>query len=76
MNTHKTTRPLEINFCGSRFTLPAGTMCHLVRGADGISGDLFAVSQAKVVVDLSGNKHDATYRYCWVPADAVEPISR
>lgn len=74
MNTHRTTRDLQVNFCGSSFTLPAGTMCHLVKGASGTEGDLFAVSQSKVIADLSGNPHDAKYRYCWVPADTVEPV--
>ena len=73
MNTHRTTREISLNFHGSQITLPAGTLCHLVKGADGRKGDLFAVSQAKAVADLTCNKHDATYRYCWVPADAVEP---
>lgn len=74
MNTHITTRSLELSFCGSKFTLPAGTLCHLVKGADGLKGDLYAVSQAKVIMDLTGNKHDPIYRYCWVPADAVIPV--
>lgn len=52
-------------------TIPKGTRVHLVKGADGMRGDLWAVSSVSLLVNLTGNNWDPHYRYAWVPADAV-----
>lgn len=56
------------------FTLPAGTVVVLIKGADGIKGDLWAVRDAKVIIDLTGNTHDPIYRYTWVEAADVGEV--
>jgi hypothetical protein len=55
------------------FVLPKGTVVTLVKGADGLKGDLWTVRDSSVIMDLTGNKHDPIYRYTWVSADFVEP---
>lgn len=53
------------------FTLPAGTEVRLIRDADGIRGDLWAVTDISAVIRASGNRHDAVHRYVFVEADEV-----
>lgn len=76
MTTYKTNR--DIHFPENRmypaFTIPQGTVVTLIKGASGTEGDLWAVRDAKLIMDLTGNTHDPKYRYTWVPADAVEAI--
>jgi len=76
MPAHRTAR--DVRYPASRaypaFVLPRGTPVTLVRGADGVKGDLWAVRDAKVVMDLTGNTHDPEHRHTWVPADAVEAV--
>jgi hypothetical protein len=38
----------------------------LVKGASGTKDDLYAVADAKLLVDLTGNSHDPKYRYAFV----------
>lgn len=65
----------DLHFPESRmycaFTLPKGTPVVLIKNASGTEGDLYAVRDAKTIMDLTGNTHDPKYRYVWVPADAV-----
>jgi hypothetical protein len=72
--THRTSR--DIDFPETRecpaFTLPKGASVVLVKRADGIKGDLWAVRDAKIIMGLTGNTHDPKYRWTWVPDDAVE----
>lgn len=60
---------------GAEFTLPAGTAVQLIREADGIKGDLFAVADASDVAEAAGGSgfalHDAQRHYLFLPADAV-----
>lgn len=74
--THRTSRDLEMNLWGGRFTVPAGTEVTLVRDASGTEGDLYAVASVALLMQLTGNTHDPTYRYAWVPNDAVEEVTR
>ena len=67
----KTNRPLEMNLWGVTTTIPEGTPVILVKGADGLMGDLWAVQSKKLLVELTGNTHDPKYRYAFVPSDAV-----
>ncbi|MDQ0475255.1 hypothetical protein [Labrys wisconsinensis] len=73
MAAHRTNRDLPMNLWGSQAVLPKGTLVHLVKGASGIGteGDLWAVSNTKLLMDLTGNTHDPKYRYAFVPTDAV-----
>jgi len=68
---YRTNRPLDLRYCGSSITPPAGTQALRIKGADGLRGDLFAAAQAKVLIDLTGNTHDPKYRYCWLSSDAI-----
>ena len=75
MTSYRTSRDIE--FAQTRqypaFTLPKGTAVVLVKGADGLKGDLWAVRDHTLIVKLTGNSHDPKYRWTWVPEDAVEP---
>lgn len=62
----KLIRDVQCNLWGSDVTLPAGTRVMLVKGASGTKGDLYAVADAKLLVDLTGNSHDPKYRYAFV----------
>lgn len=69
----RTTRELPLNLWGVEAILPAGTQVHLVEGASGTRGNLWAVSSEPLLIELSGgNTHDPKYRYAFVPEDAVE----
>lgn len=70
--TGVTSHMITMKAFGSVFTLPPGTRVHLVVGADGIKGDLWAVSDVKLLQELTGNAHDPKYRYAWVDAAAVK----
>ncbi|QSY98569.1 hypothetical protein J2J97_32205 (plasmid) [Rhizobium bangladeshense] len=59
-------RDVQLTLWGSEVTLPAGTAVHLVKGADGIKGDLYAVTSVPLLVKLTGNAHDPKYRYAFV----------
>lgn len=49
--------------------LPAGIALRPV--LDGLGNLHFAVASARAVATLTGNRHDATHRYVYVPDDAV-----
>lgn len=68
----KTNRDLPMTLWGSPVVIPAGTTVHLIRNASGTEGDLWAVSDIKRLMTLTGNHHDPKYRYAFVPADAVD----
>jgi len=70
---YRTKYDLEMNAFGVPITLPKGTACIFVKGASGTHGDLYAVRDAKVISDLTGNTHDPIYRYTWVDAEHLEP---
>lgn len=74
MGQHVTRRDLALTAWGSSFTLPAGTPVTLIKGADGLKGDLWAVRDARTLINLTGNSHDPIYRYCWI--DAAEVVER
>lgn len=57
---------------GSEFTLPAGTDVHLIKGASGVRGDMYAVTSVKLLTQLTGNDHDPKYRYCFVEHSDVD----
>jgi hypothetical protein len=67
----KTNRELTLNAWNTQIDLPAGTLVRLIKGADGILGDLYAVESQKLLIELTGNSHDPKYRYLFVPSDAV-----
>lgn len=73
MTVHVTARDIDFpeNRMYPAFTLPKGTVVVLIKNADGILGDLWAVRSPKVIMDLTGNTHDPKYRYTFVPAEDV-----
>lgn len=81
---YKTTRPLTLRAWDHRgsqgegaetFTLPAGSKATLVKGLSGTNGDGFAAANVKQIAELTGNPHDAKYRWVALPADAIEADS-
>lgn len=81
---YKTTRPLTLRAWDHRgmqgesagnFTLPAGSRATLVKGLSGTTGDGFAAADVKQIAQLTGNAHDAKYRWLALPADAIEADS-
>jgi hypothetical protein len=56
--------------CGP-VTFPAGAQVHTVK--DGMGRDQWAITSARLVAEITGDAHDATHRYVWIPAEAVEP---
>jgi len=65
----RTIKAVTVNYHGSRITLPVDTRVISVMGGLGPS---WAVANAGLVMELTGNTHDPKYRYCWVPDDAVK----
>lgn len=74
MTQHRTNRDLPMVAWDTPVILPKGTLVRLIKNASGTEGDLWAVSSKKLLMALTGNTHDPKYRYCWVPADAVEEV--
>lgn len=78
--THRTTRDLDLipwaNVTRGEyaFTLPAGSDVAQVEGFHGGTQAGFVVASERQLVELTGNAHDAAYRYVEVPADSVEAI--
>lgn len=70
----ETNKPLEMNLWGSKVMLPEGTRVHLVKNADGIKGDMYAVSSVRQLQKLTGNMHDPQYRYCFVDKEHVREL--
>ena len=70
----ETTKDVGLNLWGSSVTIPKGTRVHLVKGASGNRGDLWAVVSTKLLTELTKNAHDPIYRYAWVPSDAVASV--
>lgn len=70
--TGVTSHMITLMAWGTPITLPPGTRVHLVVGADGVKGDLWAVSDVKLLQELTGNAHDPKYRYLWIDAAAVK----
>lgn len=65
-------RDTEVTAWGNRITLPAGTRVRTV--PQGLApGYFWAVSDVRLLIQLTGNSHDPVYRWCGVPADAVTP---
>jgi hypothetical protein len=61
-----------VTFQGQGVTFDKGTHVQLIKGASGTQGDLWAIESADLVAELTGNAHDAEYRYCFVPVDSVD----
>lgn len=62
----RTVRQCVASVYKDKFTVPVGTEVIQIDGAD------WAVKSVKLVAELSGNEHDAEYRFAFVPADVVE----
>jgi hypothetical protein len=56
---------------GSDIVLPAATPLILIKGASGTKGDLYAVRDVSLLIELTGNAHDPNYRYCFVDDEDV-----
>lgn len=65
-----TTRAVTTAFAGTAITLPEGTP--VVELTDGRGHVCYAVKSIKLLIELTGNAHDAKHRYCFLPNDAVE----
>jgi len=67
MKKGKTKTDLELNLWGSKIVLPKGTDVIYIGSANGG----WAVESARLLSDLTGNKHDPYYRYAWVKEEDV-----
>lgn len=67
----KTRHDLVKTFWGSTVTIPKGTRVRLIKNADGVRGDLFAVDDVLLLMKLTGNKHDPKYRYAFIEPEEV-----
>lgn len=67
----KTRHDLVKTWWGSTITVPKGTRVRLIKNADGLRGDLFAIDDVRLLVGLTGNTHDPYYRYAVVEPEEV-----
>ena len=73
---YRTNRPLDLRYCGSSITPPAGTQALRIKGADGLRGDLFAAAPAPAPAPKPGPGRRAPTRETSPrPADA-RPATR
>jgi hypothetical protein len=63
-----TVRYLENIGAGIDVTIPKGMLLLKVNGK-------YAVQSTALLIKLTGNTHDPKYRWCYVPADAVEVVA-
>lgn len=68
----KLRRDLEMVLWGKAVKVPKGTLVHLVKNASSNEGDLYAISNIALLVELTGNSHDPKYRHAFVSSDEVE----
>ena len=71
---HVTNKPLDMNLWGAFVTIKEGTPVILIKGADGLRGDMFAVADPRYLMDLTGNKHDPIYRYVFIENEHVSEV--